>query len=244
MKVIYKNISIISVLIFFGLMMKCDNILPQQYQEVDQPEVSEIDQRAYQYLTRDLVRQDTIIAGADTSFQDVVQHHKVNSYLLGELQLSDTSITDSSDAFIIDAEFNNLKSQLDTIVSDTTLLIKNSQEGKDSYAFFQAPMSGIVNCYVTWDITEENIDNYIGMEFYDQNGEKANQHPLQMSLETFNEYTEVDTLKSMVRTITKIRSKLSYDLDAKSYFVQFHISEPSVIEEFRLVLLYDENNKK
>ncbi|MCF7886547.1 MAG: hypothetical protein K9M80_08630 [Candidatus Marinimicrobia bacterium] len=249
MKFINKNILILLFCLLFISIFSCDNILPQQYQEAEEPTVPEIDQEGYNLLTRELVLQDTVINGNDTTYNDIVQHHKAKAKILRNLMLTDTSIIDSSDSYIINSEFSSLSSQLDTIYSDTTILIKKStpEEGleeKNHYTFFDSNENGIINCYITWEFTEANIDNYIGMDFYDSNGERCEQHPLSLSLETINEYTEIDTLETTIRAITKIRSKLRFSVNKDSYLVRFHISEPTVIDNFRLVLLYEENNNQ
>ncbi len=227
-----EKFNIISVFITLLILLSCEDFLPEQYQELEKAPVSELDANAYYYLTRNLV--DTL--------SDKALYHSANPYIINTL-VSD-AWADSSDSIIIAGNFDSLKVKLDTVYTDTTVLINHSKDSEDSYVFFNSGESGYLYCFTTWDLTALNLNANISIDFYNSNGEKANLLPSTISLETIEKYAcvVVDTTGGATNRhpICKIRNKDKYEINQKSYLIHLHVSDPGLGNNFRLVMLYGE----
>ena len=113
--------------------------------------------------------------------------------------------------------------------------------GKPSIAivYFENNSGGTATSYlfISWDLTEENLDAYIEPDLFNKNGERIKLISDQIDLATIAGCTEAVNIGGIDTAMPKIRARLVYELPSGQYLVKFYISEPASVGNFRLVIL-------
>jgi len=227
--IIKKLLIMISCYLIFLVAINCEKQLPSEFQEKDYKNISGIDSRACFLLSRDSTRTDTVIVGSDTTFSTIRYYCPITAaYLEAPV---DSVWTNASDSLI--------QARFDTLLTDTTLIINNSAGLTNCYAYFENNSGTTATNYlfISWDLTEENLDAYIEPDLFNKSGEPMKLISDQIDLATIAGCTEAVAIGGIDMAMPKIRARLVYELPPGKYLVKFYISEPITVGNFRLVIL-------
>ena len=227
---IFKKLLIMIVCYLIILMaIDCEKQLPSEFQEKDYKNISDIDHRACFLLSRDSTRTDTVIVGSDTTFSTIRYYCPITAAYLKEP--FDSVWANASDSLI--------QARFDTLLTDTTLIINNSAEQSKCYAYYEISGGTTSKKYlfISWDLTEENLDAYIEPDLFNKNGERMKLISDQIDLATIAGCTEAVEIGGIDVAMPRIRARYVYELPPGKYLVKFYISEPATVGNFRLVIL-------
>lgn len=240
--------------------MGCEKYLPGTYQEEDFF-IAFLDEKACEYLTRPLVRTDTVIVPIDTLFIDdsVVVVYDTSftydtMYVAGTASiladLVDSVWVDSSESVIIRAFFDSLSAALDTLLADTVMRISYPDEGDTIYAFYdhraiQAQVSirghesGDTYFFIGWNLTNKNKDGFIDVDLIRSDGSVVKEKTTIIPLETVAGCTgTLELVAGTKEIVSVIRIRPVFELDKAPYIVRFLISQPTEIGPFRVAIFW------
>ena len=227
---IFKKLLIMMVCYLILLMtFNCEKQLPSEFQKKDYKNIADVDSRACFLLSRDSTRTDTLIVGSDTTFTTIRFYCPITAAYLEEP--FDSIWANASDSLI--------QARFDTLLTDTTLIINNSAAQSKCYAYYENSDGTTSKKYffISWDLTEENLDAYIEPDLFNKSGERMKLMSDQIDLATIAGCTEAVEIGGIDVAIPKIRARYVYELPPGKYLVKFYISEPETIGNFRLVIL-------
>jgi len=223
---LFYYLIIISINII--ILWSCENILPSDFQKDKDYDISNIDDKACSLLSKELSKTDTLISGADTTFSTT------NYYLPITVAYLNQSIQESW----INAPDTLINTLYDTLLRDTILLVKNPAVSDTGYVLYdQLAQKTNTNFYISWDLNEDNVDAYINIEIFAQNGENNKYISTGIKLESVAGCTQTIETGGVEQTFPKIRARYVYKLPTGLYLVRFYISEPNTVGNFRVVIL-------
>jgi len=117
------------ILLLGLLFAACEDQLPSDFQTSLEHQMLAVDQTACHFLSRDLTRTDTLVAGPDTTFTT----HRFYVPVVA------TSLSQSLDEAWVNAGDEFIRTKYDTLVADTTLLVSNPETQTLIYALFPKP---------------------------------------------------------------------------------------------------------
>ncbi len=220
--------SFVFILLALALVV-CEKQLPQELQGKNNYPISDFDGSACSFLSRDTTRTDTVVVGMDTTYNTNRFYIPITTVHL-EASI-ENSWTNASDSLI--------QALYDTVITETTLLLKNPTESDTAFVFYQA-QSGSSNetvFFTSWDLTEQNSDAYIEIDIFNKSGEKVQEQSNSMDMETIAGCTQTVEVGGQEVVLPKIRSRKSYEIPDGQYLIQFYISEPTSVGTFRLAIL-------
>ncbi|MBN2009788.1 hypothetical protein JW960_10640 [candidate division KSB1 bacterium] len=205
--------SYIKVLLLISIVFifpRCDSILPDAYQDEEYKATSE-GQSACEYLSRE-----------------------INA--------------DSTNCVVVNAVTFNQKvsaSSFSTLISTTEALAVNNlnlvqyRAGQDTVHASLSPSAGNVNVYLTWDLDETSINEYINVEAIGSDGNIIKKSSLDLPLETYSACTELvrDSDTGLEEVVSAVRAQYKFKFEQQPYIIRFIITNPTVIPAFRVVIL-------
>ena len=211
----------------------CESMLPENYQQDESYTMSELDEIACEYLSRDPEIRDTIIVGTDTS--TALRYKELEATLLDQILVA--GMIADSDSVVVDASFDSLTTVMDTLVADTTLLIQFPGSATCYLLYNYIPpagqSSGTVYIYSSMIFTAENLYTYLKAELLTRKASSiASSTVSQMDLETIagcSEFVEIEGTGSQF-VVPKIRGRNSFELQQGIYLVQFTPTEIAGLE--------------
>lgn len=227
-KSIHIKPILFSLILLSLIVTSCENQLPQVYEDQADSQMNTIDNRACCLLSRELVKTDTMVVGIDTSYVTTRYYEPVTA-VKPEASLN-TIWVNAADSLI--------QALYDTLITDTTLLISNPDASDTAYCYF-SPLGGSAKkyLYLSWDLTEENVDAYIEITIFDKSGQKIHLTSGDMELTTIAGCTEKVVISGQDVTVPKIRARFTSTLTEDACLVRFYISEPANLQTFRMVIL-------
>jgi len=206
--------------------MACD--MPSAFQKDKDYPINETDERACSLLSRTLSKTDTLINGTDTTL--TTTHFFV--------PIRAVPLPAPWQNYWVNASDSLLSVLFDTLLTDTTLLVTNSGLKDSCYAFFETIQpDGNTHFYISWDLTENNIESYIKITVFSRDGRLIPWQSDAIPLATIAGCTQSFISGALEQTVPKIRARYEYPLPQGKYLVLFTISEPAKIGNFRLVVL-------
>jgi len=220
--------SFVFILLALALVV-CEKQLPQELQEENNYSISDFDGSACTFLSRDTTKTDTVVVGMDTTYS--TNRFYIPITTVHPEESIENSWTNASDSLI--------KMLYDTVITDTTLLLKNPIESDTTFVYYQeqSGSSTETNFFISWDLTEQNSDAYIEIDIFNKSGEKIQEISNSMDLETIAGCTQTVEVAGQEVVLPKIRSRKSYEIQDGQYLIRFYISEPTTVGTFRLVIL-------
>lgn len=223
---LFNHLIISSFIIF--ILWACESILPSTFQKDKDYDISDIDGQACALLSKELSKTDTLISGADTTF------NTTNYYLPITLAYLNQSIQTSW----VNAPDTLISTLYDTLLGDTILLVENPAVSDTGYVLFDhLAQKSKTNFYISWDLDEDNVDAYINIEIFAKDGKTIKFNSTGIGLESVAGCTQTFETGGINLTVPKIRARYVYELPAGLCLIRFYISEPNTVGNFRVVIL-------
>ncbi|MBT3254315.1 MAG: hypothetical protein HN995_07290 [Candidatus Marinimicrobia bacterium] len=210
-----------------SLILTCELITPETYSESENS-ISSFDDQACALMTRDYIRIDTVISGTDTSV--------VRDTLYLAQEAKSNAFTTRFDSLVFDAnstDVTQLASLMDSIAigiemisPDTTNMVYLN--GSTAYLHFPNDISGIFTVFVSWAFNGNNVNDYISIDFIDENGVPANIHNQDMPLETVSGCTIdyiVDEDTGENAHTAAIKTRTSFNLNSNPYLMRIKLTQ-------------------
>ncbi len=236
---------LIAGIFLFALLriLGCESLLPEDYKEDNTITVPELDEIACGYLSRDPAVLDTIIVGTDTT--TALRYKALDATRLDGILVS--GVIADSDSVIIDTQFDSLVTVMDTLISDTTLLISYPGDATCYLLYEYIPpagqTSGTVHFYSSIIFNAENLHSYIKTEILTRKAAAITTTSIsQMDLETIagcSEFVEIAGTGEQY-VVPKIRGRNSFILQQGAYLVRFTPTETSGLETLVVTVIEEQ----
>jgi len=222
-------IKLLYVYIVILLMTACDSFMPSDLKEQTRNRMSGPDKDACSYLLRELTTVDTVVTGPDTSY--IVTNHFTPVFL--------TYLEGSIDSFWVNASDPQISALYDTMITDTINLVSNPDQQKTGYALYHQPSqkSSSVTFFISWELTQENLNAYIKIEVYAKNGQRIPLINNDIDIDNIAGCTQEVLISGIDEVYPKIRSRDQFEFEEGYYLIKFSISEAEKIENYRVVIL-------
>lgn len=228
-----KNVNKIFILTSFTIvifsfgMISCDLITNNQYIE-EVSTISDLDDRACDFLSREFFTVDTIMTSTGTSIVTdtllVILESKAdsNTILLDSLIFN----IDQIDVAQVSNLYDSIIVNLDTLIQDTTLQV--TYTGNSSYLFFEGPYSGLMTAFVSWDFNGRNVNDYVELYLINRAGDVAEIHSLDIPFETISDCTQeyiIDTNTGDLAHTPVIKTRISFNIDESPYLMRIKVTQ-------------------
>lgn len=185
------------------------------------------------------------------SFEDIITPDWIQAHrteIIDLLQLN----PDSSNEYILDSLFaaghtpiikvfsDTLTSLLNSIQTDTTLVIHNPAGYDTSYVLFnQSQASSVMlELFFSWDFTPDNLDDYITIDMLNIDGEKISMQPIYdlVDIAGCGEHVRYES-ENIDKMVPKIQTSAQTMLSPGEYFLRLVVSSPADIRTIHALLL-------
>lgn len=229
------------------LIFSCDLLTPDRFEE-GTGKIGSIDAIACDLLSRELIQLDTLYTGTDTV------------PVIDTLYTMTTAISDSLtlvlDSLLISTSAGSqelvnligvLASELETLAADTTVMLELEGSGASNfYCLYQAGSDLDLTSYVSWAFNRSNVNNYVGIDIIDMQGDMLEISNLDMPLEAISgcmtEYVADEETGSIDFTPV-LKNRVEFSLEAGTYLFRLNLTEfinSSGREPILLALLEDD----
>lgn len=222
-------LTLLSVTFFTIIMIQCDSIIPNAFQEEDFI-ISSLGERACQSLNCALISADSLnpcwLKIASSRISDVVDTS----------QWSGSTIEQ-----IIGENFETLQDSTDVVTEEETFLVHYPEGESVSYVSYPSPKKGQVYFFVSWNYTEDNHKGIVDIDLIQQDGTLLEKKPETIPLETVAGCLATQTMNTGEEIkVPRIKGQNEFETDNESYLIKFSITEPSEtasIDSFFVVIL-------
>ncbi|MBC8193157.1 MAG: hypothetical protein H8E18_12305 [FCB group bacterium] len=223
----HRLISGLIMLCLLAPLMTCDLVTPEEFAE-GETSISTFDDRACEFLSRELHPLDTIYSAQDTSVVVDTLYLELNAKMdsftiLLDSLLSDTVFTETSTFASL---YDSIANQLDAVVLDTTNLVNYG--GNSVYLHFPSAISGEATVFVSWAFDKNNVSDYVSIDLIDRDGNLANIASQDMPLAIVSGCTQeyvADFATAEIANTPVVKTRTTFDLEAIPYLVQVKVTK-------------------
>gem|GEM_PF-6553398 len=264
----FRGLTLGGVFLMGMVLFRCVDQLPNEYQPKTYTPSRDITDACY-YISRDTISTDTVdieITDDDTTYiiETDTLHYPIDSRAFEQIVTSDWIDTrreevvdylsvssDSSTGYLLDTLFaaghdaiihlfpDMLMEQLNSVQTDTTLIIHNPAGYDTSYVVYRqgSVSSGLFHVYLSWEFAANNLDDFIEVEFFGTNGESIQMSPQYdaVSISGCGEHVIFEA-ENIDRIVPKIQTSATVETTDGEYLIRLIVSSPSEIRIIRGLL--------